>query len=167
MRHCYSCGKDEPDDMLYCTQCGRQLELQPFEHQAGTLPYIAAPTEQLPVRSTQQPTMLIPAPRKRKSLWLLLLLPVIALCGIGGFLLKLADTITTQRPAPVAPVVNIARNTTLDTNAIMENLNAEMTNTMTQYNAALKELANAANKNARKASQIGHEKQQGDDPKKQ
>jgi len=50
MIHCYNCGADMPDNMLYCTQCGRKLDVPEME--TRVLPEAAAPT----VRSASTPT---------------------------------------------------------------------------------------------------------------
>jgi len=165
MPHCLNCGNDEPDDLVYCTRCGRQLELQPFEDQAGTLPYIpAVATDQIAAFTnpntaapSQPPTVVVPAKGRISGLWLLLLLPVMGLCAIAGVLGKLAYD-STARNAPVNSntVANTSANcnegTVLDTDDVFENLNAETDNIMANFNATLKKLADEENRSIKKVT---------------
>src|SRR5438445_5986702 len=77
MIHCYNCGADMPDNMLFCTACGKKLDVPEMETQV--LPEAAAPT----VRYTTQPVTQPMVQRKRGGALKAIVLSIIGVVLAG------------------------------------------------------------------------------------
>ena len=88
MKYCHNCGAPLADDVRFCTACGSPLdppETEPAMPESAVMPEMPAPAPEMPVMPGED---LPPEPpkKRKKRIWLWILLPVVVLALAAGAL---------------------------------------------------------------------------------
>lgn len=151
MIHCYNCGADMPDNMLYCTTCGKKLDVPEMETQV--LPQAAAPT----VRSVPTPatrpmgqnadTAYQPVYQKKRGGALKAVILAVIGVLVAGVIVVVAAVLFVTMSKRSSVTVNTNFNATVNraSNIAATNVNAMSDDTNAIIDNAMKELQKAAN----------------------
>lgn len=149
MLHCYNCGADMPDNMLFCTVCGKKLDAP--EAETRVLGEGAAPTVAFGGAGTRPMTQPVVAKKsgggfKAVVITLLGLFLVGAVVVVGGalyFMLNKRQNVTVSTNVANRPI-NIGE-VNVDVKGITDNTNAIIDNAMKQIQQAANDALAAAN----------------------
>ena len=88
MKYCHNCGAPLVDDVRFCTACGSPLdppETEPAMPESAVMPEMPEPAPEMPVMPGEA---LPPEPpkKRKKRIWLWILLPVVVLVLAAGAL---------------------------------------------------------------------------------
>ena len=88
MKYCHNCGAPLVDDVRFCTACGSPLdppETEPAMSESAVMPEMPEPAPEMPVMPGEA---LPPEPpkKRKKRIWLWILLPVVVLALAAGAL---------------------------------------------------------------------------------
>lgn len=88
MKYCHNCGAPLVDDVRFCTACGSPLdppETEPAMPESAVMPEMPEPAPEMPVMPGEA---LPPEPpkKRKKRIWLWILLPVVVLALAAGAL---------------------------------------------------------------------------------
>jgi hypothetical protein len=150
MIHCYNCGADMPDNMLYCTTCGKKLDVPEMETQVLGQP--AAPT----VRNITTPATQPFVQKKRGRALKALILAVIGvlLAGVIVVVAAVLFVMFSKRSSVAAnsnfdASINRASNIAdVNVNSVTPDANAIIDNAMKEIQKAANDALAAANKAA-------------------
>jgi hypothetical protein len=139
MLHCYNCGADMPDNMLYCTRCGKKLDAT--ETQTQVFGDGAAPTVAFggPTRPVTQP-MVVKKRGGGLKAFLIVLVSLLVLGGIG--VVAAAMFWTYSKRQAVVVNANIQKPSNIPE---IPNINGITANANTAIDDAIKQIQKAAN----------------------
>jgi len=152
MLHCYNCGNDLPDNMIYCTRCGKRLDAPetPTQVMGGTA---AAVTERFEPGVATTPVIA----KKKGGGLKALIITLVSLFAIGTVAVVAAIvffSINKRSGVTVNSNVNVGVNRTpsnvaeVNVNAVSSNANAMIDNAMKQIQKAANDALAAANINS-------------------
>jgi hypothetical protein len=150
MLHCYNCGADMPDNMLYCTRCGQKLDSP--EAQTQVLGEAAAPTAVVggQTRPMTQPIAVKKSGGGLKAVLIVLVglvvvgvIGVVAAAMLWSYTRRQTVSVTTNVPNRTIDIPDIP-----NVNAISANTNAAIDNAIQQLQKAANDALAAANQAA-------------------
>ena len=104
MKYCHNCGAPLVDDVRFCTACGSPLdppETEPAMPESAVMPEMPEPAPEMPVMPGEA---LPPEPpkKRKKRIWLWILLPVVVLALAAGAFVQGAS-IELSADGPIRP----------------------------------------------------------------
>jgi hypothetical protein len=147
MLHCYNCGANMPDDMLYCTSCGRKLEVS--EQQTQVLSAPVAPTTPYATNPATQPIVTKNKGGALKAIVitlvsLVLIGAVVAVAGVMFWKYNQRRSVTVNANVSNRSV-DISNIADVNVNAVAPDANAIIDNAMKQLQKAANDALAAAN----------------------
>jgi len=145
MLHCYNCGNDLPDNLIYCTRCGKRLDSPETPTQVMGGPPAAVTT---PFQSG--PTTPVITAKKRGGGVKVVVIALVGLLVLGAVVIVAGImfwSFSKRQNNAVTVNANLAGNRTSSnvSNAAEVNVNAMSMNTNAIIDNAMKEIQKAAN----------------------
>jgi hypothetical protein len=145
MIHCFNCGANMSDEMLYCTSCGRKLDIA--EQQTQVLASSVAPTSPYATNPETNPATRPLVVQKKKAGALKAVVITLVSLGLIGAIVVVAGVMFWRfnQRRNVTVNANIGNRTIEIGNIPDVNVNAITSNTNAIIDNAMKELQKAAN----------------------
>jgi hypothetical protein len=157
MLHCYDCGANMPDNMRFCTSCGRKLDISDLETQV--IPGAAPPTTPYATNPATQPTATLQQKKRGGALkavviavaGLVVLGVIVVVAGVAFYTMSRRQTVTVNTSLPNRSSNIAASNVEIDT----DDTNAIIDNAMKQIQKAANDALAAANQASNVAGSAG------------
>jgi len=143
MLHCYNCGNDLPDNLIYCTRCGHRIDTPETPTQVMAEP--VAVTTPLPQGVNTTPVI---TTKKKGGGLKVVVIALVSLFVLGAVVVVAGIMFWSFSKRQNAVTVNTNFNASVNrpaSNASEVNVNAIATNTNAMIDNAMKQLQKAAN----------------------